>query len=141
MDLQVLVLTSDPGLSSVLRTQVENLGCRSTVHATYDEAVGSIDWADAAIVDLAGEGLADLVHLREEAPDLRLVAVAMDAPQELAARRAGAHRVIVEPFAIADVVEAVRSLGPATDPRVIDLRTGEASGAPEVDDVPWFVTR
>ncbi|MEO6317691.1 MAG: hypothetical protein ABIP36_02805 [Acidimicrobiales bacterium] len=141
MDLRVLVLTADPDLSSVVRTQAENLGCRCTVHATYDEAVGSIDWADAGIVDLAGDGLHHLGRLHAEAPDLRTLAIATDAPQEDVARAAGAHLVIVEPFAIAEVVEAIRALGPATGDQVIDLRAGGASATPEAGDTPWFATR
>lgn len=141
MDLRVLVLTADLGLSEVLRTQVENLGCHYSLRETYDEASATIGWADAAIIDLAGNGLDDLNRLRVEAPRVRILAVAPDAEQEDAARSAGADQVLVEPFAISDVVAAVRALGPSGDARVIDLRTGVASAAPLVDDAPWWATR
>lgn len=141
MDLRVLVLTADLGLSEVLRTQVENLGCHCTLQETYDDASATIGWADAAIIDLAGNGLDDLNRLRVEAPRVRILAVAPDAEQEDAARSAGADQVLVEPFAIADVVHAVRALGPNADALVIDLRTGVASAAPAVEDAPWWATR
>ena len=73
----------------------------------------SLDWADAAIIDLAGDGLDDLNRLRVECPRLRVLAIATDAAQEGSARSAGADEVLVEPFSIADVVEAIRTLGPA----------------------------
>jgi DNA-binding response OmpR family regulator len=142
MDLRVLVLTGDLGLSELLRTQVENLGCNSTVRATYDEASPSIDWADAAIIDLAGEGLDDLNRLRVEAPRVRILAVAVDAEQEEAARSAGADQVLVEPFSIAELINAVRTLGPNASAGVIDLRTGVAVSADaSTDDAPWWATR
>ncbi len=141
MDLRVLVLTADLGLSELLRTQVENVGCHCNLRETYDEASASIGWADAAIIDLAGNGLDDLNRLRVEAPRVRILAIAPDARQEEAARSAGADQVLVEPFAISDVVDAVRALGPHGDAKVIDLRTGVASAAPLVEDAPWWATR
>ena len=141
MDLRVLVLTADLGLSELLRTQVENLGCRYSLQETYDEASAIIGWADAAIIDLAGSGLDDLNRLRVEAPRVRILAVAPDAAQESAARSAGADQVLVEPFAISEVVNAVRALGPTGDALVIDLRTGVAAEAPVVDEAPWWATR
>ena len=141
MDLRVLVLTADLGLSELLRAQVENLGCRCTLQETYDDASATIGWADAAIIDLAGNGLDDLNRLRVEAPRVRILAVAPDAEQEGAARSAGADQVLVEPFSIADVVNAVRALGPNGDALVIDLRTGVASAAPAVEEAPWWATR
>jgi DNA-binding response OmpR family regulator len=141
MDLRVLVLTADLGLSELLRTQVENLGCRCSLRDTYDEAGSSIEWADAAIIDLVGDGLDDLNRLRVEAPRVRILAIATDAEQDGAARSAGADQVLVEPFAIADVVHAVRALGPNGDAQVIDLRTGVASEAPVVAEAPWWATR
>ena len=140
MDLRVLVLTGDLGLAELLRTQVENLGCNSTIRATYDEASPAIEWADAAIIDLAGDGLDDLNRLRVEAPRVRILAVAVDAGQEAAARSAGADQVLVEPFSIAELVTAVRTLGPNGAAGVIDLRTGAMATA-EQDDAPWWATR
>lgn len=141
MDLRVLVLTEDLGLSELIRAQVENLGCVCTLRETYDEASSAIDWADAAIVDLVDDGIDDLCRLRVEAPRVRILAIAPDAVQERAARSAGADQVLVEPFAIAEVVEAVRALGPSGDARVIDLRTGVSSEAPKVEDAPWWASR
>ena len=48
---------------------------------------------------------------------------------------------MVEPFAIADVVEAIRSLGSPGEALVIDLRTGVATPAPTADDAPWWASR
>jgi DNA-binding response OmpR family regulator len=141
MDLRVLVLTADLGLSELIRAQVENLGCVCTLRATYDEASSAIDWADAAIIDLVNDGIDDLCRLRVEAPRVRILAIAQDEAQEQAATSAGADRVLVEPFAIADVVESVRGLGPSGDAQVVDLRTGQSTPAPEVDDAPWWATR
>jgi DNA-binding response OmpR family regulator len=139
MDLRVLVLTGDLGLSELLRTQVENLGCNSTVRATYDEASPAIEWADAAIIDLAGDGLDDLNRLRVEAPRLRILAIAVDAAQEDEARTAGADEVLVEPFAISELGAAVRTLGPSGGAQVIDLRSGTAGEASQVEG-SWFAT-
>jgi len=141
MDLRVLVLTADLGLSELIRAQVENLGCVCTVRDTYDDASSSIDWADAAVIDLVDDGIDDLCRLRVEAPRVRILAIAPDAMQERAARSAGADQVLVEPFAIADVVEAVRALGPSGDGHVIDLRTGAVTESPPVEDAPWWASR
>lgn len=141
MDLRVLVLTTDLGLSELVRAQVDNLGCRCNLWESYDEASSSIDWADAAIIDLAGDGLDDLNRLRVEAPRVRILAIAPDAAQEASARSAGADEVLVEPLAIPDLIEAVRRLAPGGDASVIDLRTGEKVAAPAVDDAPWWATR
>jgi DNA-binding response OmpR family regulator len=141
MDLRVLVLTADLGLSELIRAQVENLGCVCTLRASYDEASSSIDWADAAVVDLVDDGIDDLCRIRVEAPRVRILAIAPDAEQGRAARSAGADQVLVEPFAIADVVEAVRALGPHGDASVVDIRTGVATEAPPVEDAPWWATR
>ena len=144
MDLRVLVLTRDLGLAELLRTQVENLGAAVNLRGSYDEAGASLDWADAAVIDLAGSGLDDLNRLRVESPRLRVLAIATDTLQEGSARSAGADEVLVEPFAITDVVEGVRRLSPVAadgDATVIDLATGEATAAPAVDDAPWWATR
>jgi DNA-binding response OmpR family regulator len=141
MDLRVLVLTKDLGMAELLRTQVENLGGACTVRESYDEMSPSLDWADAAIIDLAGEGLDDLNRLRVECPRLRVLAVATEGDDVEAARSAGADEVMVEPFAISDIVEAIRKLGPAVAAaQVIDLRTGEVSDAPATVEGPWFAT-
>jgi DNA-binding response OmpR family regulator len=141
MDLRVLVLTADLGLSELVRAQVENLGCVCTLRQTYDEASSAIDWADAAIIDLVDDGIDDLCRLRVEAPRVRILAIAPDAVQERAAREAGADQVLVEPFAIQSVVEAVRALGPSGDALVVDIRTGVAQPAPAAEEAPWWATR
>ena len=143
MDLRVLVLTKDLGLAELLRTQVENLGGACSLRETYDEASSTLDWADAAIIDLAGDGLDDLNRLRVECPRLRVLAIATDTLQEGSARSAGADEVMAEPFTIADIIDAVRKLGPTvtTDATVIDLTTGESKPAPAVADAPWWATR
>ena len=141
MDLRVLVLTADLGLAELLGAQVENLGCQCTIHGSYDEASVTLSWADAAVIDLAGDGIDDLSRLRVEAPRVRVLAVVPDGAEEEAARSAGAHEVILEPFSIADLVAALRALAPRGDARVIDLRSREVTEAPVVDDAPWFSTR
>jgi DNA-binding response OmpR family regulator len=141
MDLRVLVLTSDLGMSELLRAQVENLGCHCNLRDTYDGASSAIGWADAAIIDLAGDGLDDLNRLRVEAPRVRILAIAPDGAQEGAALSAGADQVLVEPFSIAQLVEAVRALGTRGDAQVVDLRTGVSTTAPVVEDAPWWATR
>ena len=140
MDLRALVLTRDAGLGDVLRTQVENLGGACTLRETYDELSASLAWADAAIIDLAGDGLDDLNRLRVECPRLRVLAVATDAANEDAARSAGADDVLVEPFSIADIVDGIRKLVPMDTAQVIDLATGEVSTAPTPVEGPWFAT-
>lgn len=142
MDLRVLVVTEDLGLSELVRAQAENLGCSCSVVDSYDLAAASLDWADAAVIDLAGQGLDALHRLRVEAPRLRVAAIAPS--EELAgeAQAGGAERILLEPFTIPDVIDAVRSLGPSTtSSSVIDLRTGDAVAAPVVDDAPWWATR
>ena len=131
MDLRVLVLTADLGLSELIRAQVENLGCVCTLRDTYDEASSSIDWADAAIVDLVGDGLDDLCRLRVEAPRVRILAIAPDA-------RAGAGRLARpaptrcwssrsrSPTSSRPSAPSVRS----GDARVVDIRTGVVAAAP-----------
>jgi DNA-binding response OmpR family regulator len=140
MDLRVLVLTKDGGLADVLRTQVENLGAACTLRETYDELSPSLAWADAAIIDLADDGLDDLNRLRVESPRMRVLAVATETAQEEAARSAGADEVLVEPFSIADIVDSIRRLAPPDTATVIDLRTGEVTAAPAPVEGPWFAT-
>jgi DNA-binding response OmpR family regulator len=140
MDLRVLVLTKDGGLADVLRTQVENLGGACTLRETYDELSPSLLWGDAAIIDLAGDGLDDLNRLRVECPRLRVLAIATDQGDEEAARSAGADQVLAEPFSIADIVERIRRLAPMEAATVIDLATGEVTTAPTPVEGPWFAT-
>jgi len=141
MDLRVIVLTADLGLSDLLRAQIENLGCRASVAEDYGAVPSLLDWADAAIVDLAGSGMDDLNRLRVEAPRVRILGIATEADQESAARSAGALAVLVEPFSIAEVVEAVRGLAPPDAASVVDLRTGHALAATVAEDAPWWATR
>jgi DNA-binding response OmpR family regulator len=137
MDLRVLVLVADDGLAGLVRAQVENLGCPCSVAATYADGEPALAWADAAIVDLVGSGLSDLSRLRVEAPKIRVLAIGTDDADAEAARSAGAEQVLVEPFSIPDLIDAVRALAPK--PAVIDLRAGAA--APIDDDAPWWATR
>jgi DNA-binding response OmpR family regulator len=141
MDLRVLVLTADHDLGELVRAQVDNLGCTCSLAETYDEGSSALAWADAAIVDLAGDGLEDLYRLRIEAPLVRVLGIAPDASIEGPARSAGADPVLIEPFAITDLVAAVRTLAPNADAAVVDLRTGERTAAPAVEDAPWFSTK
>jgi DNA-binding response OmpR family regulator len=140
MDLRVLVLTKDGGLADVLRTQVENLGATCTLRESYDDLSLSLAWADAAIIDLAGDGLDDLNRLRVESPRMRVLAIATETAQEDAARSAGADVVLSEPFSIADIVVSIRRLAPPDVATVIDLVTGEVSTAPAPVEGPWFAT-
>lgn len=139
MDLRVLVLSADHDLSELVRAQAENLGCRCSLVETYDEIGMNLEWADAAVVDLAGAGLDDLSRLRVEAPKMKVLAVAPDATRAAAAVNAGVDGVLQEPFSIAEVIEAVRKIG--HDDAVVDLRGGDAPATPEPDDAPWWATR
>ena len=141
MDLRVLVLSADHDLGELVRAQVDNLGCGTTLAETYNEGSSALSWADAAIIDLAGGGLDDLYRLRVEAPLVRVLAITPDPELEAGARSAGAEQVLIEPFSIADLVQAVRHLSPSADAEVVDLRTGERTPAPVVDDAPWWATR
>lgn len=141
MDLRVLVLTADQDLGELVRTQVENLGCTCSRADTYDDGSSALSWADAAIVDLAGDGVDDLNRLRIEAPLVKVLAIAPDRKLAKAAKAAGSDQVLVEPFSIADVIDAIRAMAPSNDAEVVDLRTGERSAAPAVDDAPWWATR
>lgn len=140
MDLRVLVLTADHDLGELVRAQVENLGCRCSVAETYDEGSSALSWADAAVVDLVGDGLDDLNRLRVEAPMVHVLAIAPDPALEAQARTVGAARVLVEPFTVADVIDGIRSMD-HSGAEVIDLTTGERKAAPVVDDAPWWATR
>ncbi|MGQ0434162.1 MAG: hypothetical protein ACT452_17380 [Microthrixaceae bacterium] len=142
MDLRVLVLVADPGFGELVRAQVDNLGCATNLARTYDEGSSALTWADAAVVDLTGDGLDDLNRLRVEAPTLRVLAIAPDDERAESARSCGASAVLVEPFAIPDIVTAMRQLAAPRGAPVIDLRAGaEATAAVADDDAPWFSTR
>lgn len=141
MDLRVTVLTDDSGLSEMVRAQVENVGCACNTARDVAEAIAQLGWADAAVVDLAGSGLVDLRTLREQAPEQRILAIALEQEEADQAREAGADAVLVEPFSIPELVDAVRSLEPQVDGAgaVIDLRAADA--AAQADDAPWWATR
>lgn len=141
MDLRVLVLVADPGFGEMVRAQVDNLGCATSLARTYDEASSALTWADAAVVDLAGDGLDDLNRLRVEVPALRVLAIAPDEEQAESARSCGASAVLVEPFAIPDIVAAMRQLAASSGSPVIDLRTAAEAPPAPADDAPWFSTR
>lgn len=141
MDLRVLVLIADRELGELVREQVENPGCSCSLATTYAEGSTALGWAEAAIVDLAGDGLDDLYRLRVEAPTVRIIAIAPDAGRAERAQAAGVDRVLVEPFSIADIGDAVRAMDRGADSETVDLSSGEPTAAPAVDDAPWFVTR
>lgn len=143
MEMRVLVLSGDRGLADLVRAQVENLGCRCTVASSFEEAAGALEWAEAAVIDLAGDAVGNLRRLRAEAPDLRVLAVAEDELQAEPARNAWVSGVLVEPFSIADLVAAVRSLQPGggAEGAVVDLRTGQRAEAEVPEDAPWWATR
>lgn len=140
MDLRVIVLAGDMGFSAMLRAQVENLGCVCNTALDLDEALAALEWADAAVIDLAGDGLEQLERLRVAAPELRVLGIAPDAAQAKPAKELHAA-VLIEPFAIPDLVQAVRGLErPAAGDSVIDLRDAPSPAA-ESDDAPWWATR
>lgn len=144
MDLRVVVLIADRQLGDLVRTQVENLGCRCSLVGTYEEASVALSWAEAAVVDLADDGVDSLNRLRVEAPTLRTLAIAPDADHQRVVEEVGADQILVEPFSVADLVDAVRALGQragASGGKVVDLRTGEHSTAAKADDAPWWATR
>ncbi|MET0727340.1 MAG: hypothetical protein ABWZ76_03470 [Acidimicrobiales bacterium] len=141
MDLRVLVLTGDHELGELVRSQVENLGCRVTMAATYDECIPALGWAEAAVVDVAGGGMEDLYRLRIDTPLIRVLTIAQTDDEEARAIAAGSRRVLREPFSIADVIDAVRAMGKRNTREVIDLTTGERHRMPDEDDAPWWATR
>lgn len=142
MDLRVVVLIADRQLGDLVRAQVENLGCRCSLVATYDEASAALAWAEAAVVDLADGGVEHLNRLRVEAPTLRTLAIAPDAEHLQMAEGVGVDRILLEPFSVADLVEAVRALGRGTGADLVDLRTGQrAPVSAPADDAPWWATR
>lgn len=142
MDLRVVVLIADRQMGELVRTQVENLGCRCSVVDTYDAASVALAWAEAAVVDLAADGVEHLNRLRVEAPTLRTLAIVPDPDMRQIAEEIGADQLLVEPFSVAELVEAVRALGRGTGAEVVDLRTGERSSvSAPADDAPWWATR
>lgn len=140
MDLQVLVLTADSHLGELVKAQVDNLGCRADVVESYDSAAARFDWADGVVIDLVGDGATDLGRLRREAPDLPVVAIAPDEASAETARSTGARQVLVEPFSISEIVDAVKVMAGGTTTTVIDL-DAEARPAQVADDKPWWATR
>lgn len=142
MDLRVVVLSADRQLADLVRPQVENLGCRCSVVATYEDASAALVWAEAAVVDLAGDGVEHLNRLRVEAPTLRTLAIAPDDDHRQAVEDVGVDQVLVEPFSVADLADAVRALGHGSGGEMIDLRSGEAASVSSpADDRPWWATR
>jgi DNA-binding response OmpR family regulator len=144
---RMLVVTADKGLADLLRPQVENQGADCSVAESYDEASLLLSWADSALVDLELPcgGLDAIERFQMEAPALRVLAIATREADALAAEALVVERVLREPFTIADVVEAVRSVAAGTgDAPVIDLRapvTEAAQAVPVQDDLPWWATR
>lgn len=141
MDLRVLVLSAEWSFGEMVRAQVDNLGCSTSLARTYDEGSTALTWAEAAVVDLAADGLDDLYRMRVEAPMLRLLAIAPDEERAEAARVAGAHAVLVEPFAVPDIGAAIRRLAQADGDATIDVRDGVTAAAPAEDSAPWWATR
>jgi DNA-binding response OmpR family regulator len=141
MDLRTLLITGDSGLAELLRPQVENQGGLCVVAETYDDARDSFEWADAVMLDLElpEGGVEVLSRLRVELPAVPVVAIAATA-QAASAVVDHADRVLLEPFSIADVVDAIRSLRRSPEPVAIDLR-GDGTGVAAADDAPWWATR
>jgi DNA-binding response OmpR family regulator len=142
MDLRALLITADKGLADLLRPQVENQGGLCTVAESYDHARASFGWANAAFVDLElpEGGQEALARLRLERPSLPVVAIAARSADAAAVAEV-VDRVLLEPFSIAEVVEAVRTLAPAQEAPVVDLRPGAGTGVGAGDDAPWWATR
>lgn len=138
----VVVLTEDRALADVIAPQLTNLGrdCRWVAGPP-----GGAD-IEFAVVDLAMDGGADLVTGLTAAGST-VVAIAPDAraADELASAAPGAV-VVVEPFSIVELIDALHTLDPdradgtggdgtGGDGTVIDLRRHV------VDDRPWWATR
>jgi DNA-binding response OmpR family regulator len=147
VDARMLVVTADRDLAELLRPQVENQGSECTVAESYDEASLLLSWADSLVVDLELPcgGLDAVRRFKVEAPQVRIVAVATSEADAAAAASLGVDQVLQEPFTIADVVHAVRSVAAqvAADVPVIDLRAPVAGAetVPAPDDRPWWATR
>jgi len=140
MDLRVVVLIEDRQMGDLVRAQVENLGCRCSLVTAYEEASTALTWAEAAVVDLAGDGVEHLNRLRIEAPTLRTLAIAPDAELGRIAEDVGVDVLLREPFSVAELVDAVRALDHPTGGGVVDLRSGESAPA-AADDAPWWATK
>lgn len=136
----MLVLSADANFGALVQAQVDNLGCATNLALTYDEGSTKLAWAEAAVVDLAGDGLDDLYGLRVEAPMLRILAIAPDEERAEAARSAGVNHLLVEPFSITDIGAAVRALDVATD-NVVDLRDHATQPEQSDESKPWWATR
>lgn len=141
MDLRTLLITGDSGLADLLRPQVENQGGLCVVAESYEDARASFEWCDAVMLDLElpEGGVAALGRLRVELPAVHVVAIAATA-QAASAVAGQVDRVLLEPFSIADVVDAIRALTPSPDPGLIDL-SGAGTPVAVADDAPWWASR
>ncbi len=147
MSSDVVVLTDDEALADVVAPQVTNLGrsCRWVPRsADVADALGSAAGIEAAVVDLAMAGGTELVAQLVDA-GASVVAIAPDGRAADAVReRARAAEVVVEPFSIVELVEALRSL----DPHPLDSAAGSGGRAAVIDlrraaadHRPWWATR
>jgi DNA-binding response OmpR family regulator len=132
MTKQVLIVEDDDGYVSLLRNLGEGRGWSLAIGADLDEVIGSIDWADAAVVDVDGPaGVAPIGTLRSRRADLPIVALASD--DGATVESTGADAVVRE--LPGDLVSVVNRLT-APPSNVIDLTTS----AKPADDKPWYVT-
>lgn len=134
LDLRVLLVIPDRDVADAVLAQVQILGCVGVVAGTYNGASSDLAWADAVVIDLAGDGLDDLYRLRVEAPTVRVLALAPDDERVEAARETGAHQVLLAPFAAMEVGMALRALGRGRETAVVDLRLEERAAAASAND-------
>jgi DNA-binding NtrC family response regulator len=133
MSKRVVILEDDPGYESLLRNVAESRGWQIVMSASYDELAASIDWADAAIIDLDATGGPEVLRaVRDRRKELPLVAVVGD--ETATAESTGADAVIQQlPVGLVEVVNDLTA--PA---EVIDLTERAARKA--AADRPWYVT-
>lgn len=122
---QLVVLEDDPGLRQLLRAVLVESRGASVWFADHPDELAPATFAasDAVLVDLDGFGASALKvvrRLRAEHPAVPVVVTTADAARADGAIEAGASASVLQPFSVADLLDA---LDGAT--AVIDLTATE----------------
>jgi hypothetical protein len=133
MTKRVAILEDDPGYESLLRSVAESRGWQIVVGTTFADLAASVDWADAAIVDLDATAGADVLRsIRAQRPALPVVVVCTDGTST--AEGVGADAVVHQlPVGLVEAVNDVTE-----PPAIVDLTDG-ARAEPEAGR-PWYAT-